>query len=85
MTSGPPDFSPAACCVGCPDSADPSGIRPVAPGEPRWKFASEPTLCKLYVIRETGGDAVDPESDPCNDFLKVFLPQLDRLVFSKPE
>jgi hypothetical protein len=57
----------------------------VAPDEPRWKFASEPALCKLYVVRETGGAVVDPGSDPCNDFLSVFLPELDRLVFSVPK
>ena len=57
----------------------------VAPDEPRWKFASDPALCKLYVVRETGGAAVDPGSDPCNDFLSVFLPELDRLVFSVPK
>ena len=56
-----------------------------APDEPRWKFASEPALCKLYVIRETAGVVVDPEDDPCNDFLSVFLPELDRLVFSAPK
>ena len=37
-----------------------------APEEPRWSFASEPWLCKLYVIRETGGSAVKPEDDPCS-------------------
>ncbi len=55
-----------------------------APDEPRWKFAPEPALCKLYVIRETAGAVVDPEADPCNDFMSVFLPELDRLVFSTP-
>jgi hypothetical protein len=55
-----------------------------APGGARWKFASEPTLCKLYVVRETGGAVVEPGRDPCNDFLNVFLPVLDRAVFSAP-
>ena len=52
-----------------------------APEEARWQFASEPTLSKLYVVRETGGAAVEPDRDPCNDFLDVFLPELDRAVF----
>ena len=52
-----------------------------APGEPRWAFASEPTLCKLYVVRQAGGADVGPDGDPCNDFLDVFLPELDRAVF----
>jgi hypothetical protein len=55
-----------------------------SPQEPRWHFASQPALCKLYVVRETAGADVDPRFDPCNDFLKVFLPELDRLVFSVP-
>ena len=53
-----------------------------APENPRWSFASAPALCKLYVIRETAGVVVDPGSDPCNDFMSVFLPELDELVFS---
>jgi len=51
------------------------------PAEPRWTFGSEPTICKLYVVRETGGAAIDPSRDPCNDFMDLFLPELDRAVF----
>ena len=32
--------------------------------EPRWKFATAPALCKLYVVRETAGAVVDPEPIP---------------------
>jgi hypothetical protein len=56
-----------------------------APEDARWRFAPEPTLCKLYVIRETGGASVEPADDPCNDFMGVFLPELDRLAFSEPK
>jgi len=56
-----------------------------APENPRWSFASEPALCKLYVIRETWGQVVEPESDPCKDFLAAFLPELDRHLFSSTE
>jgi Protein of unknown function (DUF3485) len=52
-----------------------------APENPRWTFASSATLCKLYVVRETWGQAAEAESDPCKDFLAVFLPELDRRVF----
>ncbi len=53
-----------------------------APDDPRWIFGTVPALCKLYVIRETKGAAsVDPKNDPVNDFLAVFLPELDRHVF----
>jgi hypothetical protein len=56
-----------------------------APNEPRWQFAPVPALCKLYVIRETAGAVVEPAADPCNDFLSVFLPELDKLVFANPK
>jgi hypothetical protein len=55
-----------------------------APDEPRWTFGPASALCKLYVVRETPGTVVEPERDPCTDFLGVFLPELDRLVFSAP-
>jgi hypothetical protein len=53
-----------------------------APASPRWAYASVPSLCKLYVVSKTSGAVVDPGTDPCNDFLSVFLPELDRLVFA---
>lgn len=53
-----------------------------APEDQRWKFASAPALCKLYVIREATGGVVAPQNDPCNDFLTLFLPEIDRCVFS---
>jgi hypothetical protein len=55
-----------------------------APDEPRWTFGPASALCKLYVVRETAGAVVEPERDPCTDFMGVFLPELDRLVFSVP-
>jgi hypothetical protein len=56
-----------------------------APNEARWEFGPARTLSKLYVIREISGTTVAPESDPCNDFLAVLLPELDRCVFSVAE
>ncbi len=55
-----------------------------APGEPRLAFSSERTLCKLYVVRQAGGADVEPDHDPCNEFLDVLLPVLDRTVFAEP-
>jgi hypothetical protein len=52
-----------------------------APARPHATFASEPTLYKLYLVRKTGGADVEPDRDPCNDFLDVFLPDLDRALF----
>ena len=51
-----------------------------APENARWAFAAEPMLSKLYVVRETGGDAVDPKDDPCTQFMSLLLPELDRVM-----
>jgi hypothetical protein len=52
-----------------------------APEQPRWTFASESVLSKLYIVRQTEGVAIDPKNDPSNEFIKVLLPELDRAVF----
>jgi hypothetical protein len=57
----------------------------LAPQDARWTFASEPALCKLYVVRETAGSIPDPSDDACNQFLTLLLPALDRSVFSDPQ
>ena len=51
-----------------------------APGNARWAFAAEPMLSKLYIVRETGGIAVDPKADPCAQFMTLLLPELDRAM-----
>jgi len=51
-----------------------------APENPRWAFAAEPMLSKLYIVRETGGVAVDSKEDPCAQFLSFLLPELDRVM-----
>ncbi len=51
-----------------------------APENARWAFAAEPYLVKLYVVRETGGVAIDPKQDPCTEFLSLLLPELDRVI-----
>ncbi len=43
----------------------------------RWALAAEPMLSKLYIVRETGGVAVDPKNDPCTQFMSLLLPELD--------
>jgi len=53
-----------------------------APEEPRWSFASEPVLTKIYIVRETAGAVADPKNDPCNEFMSLLLPQLDSVLFS---
>jgi hypothetical protein len=53
-----------------------------APANPRWVFAAEPVLSKLYIVRETGGVDLDPDQDPCAGFLSLLLPELDRMLSS---
>jgi len=52
------------------------------PDAPFWTFAAAPVLCKLYVVRETGGAPVAPEDDPSRQLLAELLPALDRAVFA---
>jgi hypothetical protein len=56
-----------------------------APEQARWQYATESMLTKLYVVRETAGAVVDPDRDPCNEFLDVFLPEVDRALFPTAE
>jgi hypothetical protein len=53
-----------------------------APSNPRWTFARSAALYKLYVVRSTGGkDAGRPEQDPAVDFMRLYLPELNRALF----
>ena len=51
-----------------------------APEDPRWAFGSEPVLTKLYVVRETSGQAADPKDDPCDEFMSQLLAELDSVI-----
>jgi hypothetical protein len=53
-----------------------------APEEPRWSFASETMLTKIYIVRETAGAVVEPKNDPCNEIMSLLLPQLNSVLFS---
>lgn len=49
---------------------------------PRWQFRGEPFLYKLYVSRETTGQpSATPQNDATADFLRVFVPELNRTLF----
>jgi hypothetical protein len=51
-----------------------------APDGARWAFAAESLLTKVYIVRDTRGVASDPKDDPCNGFISLLLPELDRLL-----
>ncbi|HTU22369.1 MAG TPA: exosortase-associated EpsI family protein [Gemmataceae bacterium] len=55
-----------------------------APDHPRLTFFREPALYKLYVSRKLVQAEEPLEDDPAVDFLKVFVPQLQKSVFAMP-
>jgi hypothetical protein len=52
-----------------------------APDNPRLAFAPRQVLDKLYVIRTLSAADEKLETDPSLDFLRVFLPELERILF----
>lgn len=53
-----------------------------AAASPRWQFRGAPFLYKLYVSREIGRqNGVAPSADVTADFMREFLPVLDRTLF----
>jgi hypothetical protein len=52
-----------------------------APDDPRTAFPTERILHKLYVVRELNGAAANVRGEPCEEFLRAALPELDRAVF----
>lgn len=54
-----------------------AGGRWSAPDNPRWAFAGLPVLYKFYVIRDVAVDT-PVERDPCVDFLRLFVPELEK-------
>jgi hypothetical protein len=56
-----------------------------APSEnPRLRYASEPALYKLYVVRESPTSDIDAADDPSLAFLRDFLPVADPILFPSP-
>jgi len=49
---------------------------------PRWEFAAEPVLYKLYLVRELTAADEPLEEDPCIDLMNELLPQLQKCLFS---
>jgi hypothetical protein len=49
-----------------------------APDNPRLTFGGAPALYKLYVIRQMADANESPQADPCVDFLRQFLPMVEK-------
>jgi hypothetical protein len=56
-----------------------------APDDARMAFAREKILHKLYLVRELSGPADFVRDEPCEDLLRVLLPELERSVFATGE
>jgi hypothetical protein len=56
----------------------------VAPEDARVAYARAPVLHKLYVLRDLASLAEPVKDDPCQAFLQVFLPELDRALYAGP-
>jgi hypothetical protein len=49
---------------------------------PRFAFAREPVLYKLHLVRELASANEPLDSDPCVEFLQLFLPELQKKLIS---
>jgi uncharacterized protein DUF3485 len=52
-----------------------------ASDDPRLHFARHPVVHKLYVLRELGSLSEPAQGDPCEAFLQVLLPEMQRTLF----
>jgi hypothetical protein len=50
-----------------------------ASSNPRWQFAREPVLFKMYVTHQLGADERQEEA-ACVDFMNSFMPELERAL-----
>jgi Protein of unknown function (DUF3485) len=55
-----------------------------ASDEPRLAFLKDNTLFKLYVIRLVSKVDLIQDKDPCEDFIRQFLPELEKTLFVAP-
>jgi Protein of unknown function (DUF3485) len=53
------------------------------PESPRLTFARRAVLFKLYLIREMNDRSESPDSEPCWDLFRQFLPEWQRVVFKE--
>jgi hypothetical protein len=51
-----------------------------APDSPRWAFARQPYLVKIYVLSDLPERPAPPERDPAVDLIKRLTPELSRIL-----
>ncbi len=55
-----------------------------APEEARMEFVKSPVLHKLYVVRELSNGSESGQREPCEEFLAILLPTLQRTLALSP-
>jgi hypothetical protein len=55
-----------------------------APERPKVTFAPQGTIFKLYVIRAMVDEDEPIDTDPSKDFIRAFIPELNRTLFGSP-
>ena len=51
-----------------------------APDNPRWEYASNQALYKLYVVRRLASDDEAHEAEAAEDFIRQFVPEVERVL-----
>jgi hypothetical protein len=51
-----------------------------APEHPRWTFGGSQALYKLYITYRAAPGSELPDPDPCQDFMRDLLPELERAL-----
>jgi Protein of unknown function (DUF3485) len=51
-----------------------------APSDPRLTFGGAPALYKLYITCRPAPGSEQSEQDPCRDFMRDFLPQVEKVL-----
>jgi Protein of unknown function (DUF3485) len=54
----------------------------LAPDDPRLRFAGQPRLYKLYIIRSLAGPGREGNSSPVKELVTALMPELDKRLFS---
>jgi len=78
----PPSQDPGFLRIFWAMSADGSWAVPMSPRSAYW---SAPVLFKIYVTRNLAKPSESLENDPCYEFSRKLLPELNKIMFPAPE
>ena len=77
----PPSQDPGFLRIFWAMSADGSWAVPMSP---RYAYAGAPVLFKIYVTRDIANPSESLENDPCYEFSRKLLPELNKIMFPAP-